>query len=50
MALLRNKAPSAAVRYLHATIERRRMIADSMGDLMDEVPSPGAKVIEIATR
>jgi hypothetical protein len=41
MRLLRVKTPEAALRYQHATDERRRMIADSMGDLMDEVPSAG---------
>jgi integrase len=39
MRLLRDKTPEAVLRYQHATDERRRMIADSMGDLMDGVPS-----------
>ena len=46
MRLLTDKTPEAALRYQHATDERRRMIADSMGDLMDAVPS-GAKVVQM---
>jgi integrase len=44
MALLRHKTPGAALRYQHSTAERRRMIADSMGDLMDGAQEPSAQV------
>ena len=49
MQLLRHKTPTAALRYQHATDERRRMIADSMGDLMDATPTSTASVVEIAS-
>ena len=50
MSLLRHKTPDAAMRYQHATAERRRMIADRMGDLMDAAPEPVADVVEIGPR
>jgi integrase len=50
MQLLRYKTPTAALRYQHATDERRRMIADSMGDLMDEAGTSTADVVQIAPR
>jgi hypothetical protein len=50
MRLLRDKTHTAALRYEHATDERRWEIADRMGDLLDEAPAPGADVVQITPR
>jgi integrase len=50
MQLLRHSTPTAALRYQHATAERRREIADRMGALLDETPAAGAEVVQITPR
>jgi hypothetical protein len=50
MQLLTQSTPTAALRYQHATDERRLMITDGKGDLVDKAPTPSANVVQKSRR